>query len=270
MSTQSTLTFTPITAHDAQLQRARIAAEVQKTPMPVTVAASTPPQRRPVGRPKKARKLEDAVKDESSEKKQKRGSYSSNWFSSPYINDILEAYHRRSNNVRSAVSVLQKSAPDTRYDDLKYSTVAGWFSADHKLLPQYQRQYDDAAKLEKRGRPRLFQQQPEVEAKVIDALTRMREMGTSLNIPLVRHIFIAAIKLLVPNLLIAADPAAKPFQLSKTWISRWVREKLNWRWRKSTTAASKLPNDWEEQGIGMAKRIAAVMGMHKVSTSGGA
>ena len=36
-------------------------------------------------------------------------------------------------------------------------------------------------------------------------------------------------------------------------------------WRKATTAASKLPNDWEEQGLQMAMRIAAAMALHKVS-----
>jgi hypothetical protein len=264
MSQQTTLTFTAITAHDAQLQRARIAEEVQKA-VPLPAAPAPPPPKRTVGRPKKARKLEDAVNDEASEKKQKRGSYSSNWFQSPYINDILTAYRKCAHNSRTAVALLQKAAPDTRYNDLKHTTVAGWFAVGHKLLPQYQQQYDEAAKLEGRGRPRLFQQQPAVEAKVIEVLTRMREMGSSLNIALTRHIFFAVIKLLAPEVLIPADPL-KPLRLSSSWLSSWVREKLQWRWRKSTTAASKLPNDWENQGIMMAKRIAAAMGMHKVST----
>jgi hypothetical protein len=53
--------------------------------------------------------------------------------------------------------------------------------------------------------------------------------------------------------------------LSESFITRWVRDALNWRWRASTTAASKLPLDWEDQGIRMAMRMAALMSLHQVS-----
>jgi hypothetical protein len=40
---------------------------------------------------------------------------------------------------------------------------------------------------------------------------------------------------------------------------------MAWTWRVRTTTASKLPLDWREQGIVMAKRIAFNMQAYKVS-----
>jgi hypothetical protein len=56
--------------------------------------------------------------------------------------------------------------------------------------------------------------------------------------------------------------------LSQPFISKWVRNnpRLQFRWRARTTAASKLPDDWEEQGIHMAQRMAAIMQLYSVST----
>jgi hypothetical protein len=55
--------------------------------------------------------------------------------------------------------------------------------------------------------------------------------------------------------------------LSQPFISRFVRNnpRLQFRWRARTTAASKLPDDWEEQGIHMAQRMGATMQMFNVS-----
>jgi len=55
--------------------------------------------------------------------------------------------------------------------------------------------------------------------------------------------------------------------LSQQFISKWVRNnpRLQFRWRARTTAASKLPDDWAEQGIRMAQRMGATMQLHKVS-----
>lgn len=53
--------------------------------------------------------------------------------------------------------------------------------------------------------------------------------------------------------------------LSQPTISRWVAANLDWTWRSSTTAASKLPLNWEEEGMKMAMRIGANMEMLKVS-----
>jgi hypothetical protein len=39
---------------------------------------------------------------------------------------------------------------------------------------------------------------------------------------------------------------------------------MSWSWRQRTTAASKLPNDWRQRGIDMAKRVAYFMQIYSV------
>jgi hypothetical protein len=56
-------------------------------------------------------------------------------------------------------------------------------------------------------------------------------------------------------------------KLCSTFISVWAREQMGWSWRVRTTAASKLPMDWRQQGIDMAKRIAFNMQAYKVHPS---
>lgn len=90
-----------------------------------------------------------------------------------------------------------------------------------------------------------------------DILQRLRSNGAPINSHVVRWVMQAAIREHEPALL-------DTLQLSQQWISLWVRTHLDWRWRARTTAASKLPHDWEQQGILMAQRIAATMEMHEV------
>ena len=87
----------------------------------------------------------------------------------------------------------------------------------------------------------------------------MRDAGTAINSHTIRWVMKAVIEERCPALIDLGY-----LTLSKTFISRWAREQLNWRWRAKTTAASKLPGDWEEQGIKMAMRIGANMEIYKV------
>ena len=44
----------------------------------------------------------------------------------------------------------------------------------------------------------------------------------------------------------------------------FARNELNWSFRKTTTTASKLPKDWELQGLRMAQRIAYLVKCYNV------
>ncbi len=50
----------------------------------------------------------------------------------------------------------------------------------------------------------------------------------------------------------------KLFQVSKRFSRKFLDRYLGWTWRRATTAASKLPEDWEQQGDEMAFRVAAL------------
>lgn len=249
------LGFPVITAHDAQLQRARVAAAVAAAAGP----APPPPAKRSVGRPKRPRDPSLAPKE--SPLKKPRGKYT-DWFTSPYINDILAEYKRCGNSARRTVERLQAGAPDDRYKRLNHSTIIQWFDSAHHILPHLQAKLDAVNRvgLERgKGPVRVFVDAPEVEAEIKQMLLQMRRAGTALNSHTIRWVMRAVIEERCPALIDLGY-----LTLSKSFICRWAREQLDWRWRKKTTAASKLPSDWEERGVKMAMRIGAHMGMHKV------
>lgn len=262
---QSKLAFARMTADDAAQQRTRIAqafaAELaQKQPLPVPAL----PKRGP-GRPPKKRELQGELQSASTATNAASSSESApsakraktNWFSSPYIRDVLAAYRTNSHSAKRTVQALKREAPDNRYEQLSDSTLRSWFGADKKLLPRFQAQLDaGSASSRSNGRPSALP--TAIEAEVKQTLQKLRDTGVPLGSHVIRWTLQALFRERDPSLL-------DSLQLSQQWISQWVRAQLNWRWRARTTAASKLPHDWEEQGVLMAKRIAAAMEMHSVS-----
>jgi hypothetical protein len=187
--------------------------------------------------------------------KPRTGSYTS-WFSSPYINDVLQALRQQDYNPKRAVDVLKRNAPDQRYERLSDSTVRGWFQkGTRKLLPHFQEQLN-ALQAAKRG-GRLSAMSAEVEQECKRVLLRLRESGMPVNSHVIRWTLRAVFTEKCPSLL-------DNLRLSQQWISYWARSKMSWRWRRRTTAASKLPLDWEQLGVEMAKRVGYRMGMNNL------
>jgi hypothetical protein len=254
---QPKLPFPRIDAHDAALQRDRIAQEVAALP-----AASAAPAKRPVGRPKRALDSHAilsaaATATEGPACKKPRGQYT-NWFASPYIRDIITAYGRAGGSARAAVRALRRGAPDDRYDRLSHSTVASWFGPDHQLTEKHE-QLLEANKPSARGTgfTRVLSEEPAVEEQIKASLLQMRAAGTPLNCRVIGWVMRAIVEEQCPELL-------KHLTLSQTFVSDWARQQLKWTWRARTTAASKLPADWEQQGVQMAMRVAANMQMYSV------
>ena len=224
--------------------------------------APFPQPKRAVGRPKLKRPAEEALAaatavDELQLPTGKRGKYT-RWFNSPYINDILAAY-TRTGGARAAVTALRQSAPDDRYERLSHSTVASWFEHG-KLRPQHQQELDVGRAIATYSGPSpALLAAPGAEAAICDILLQLRKAGTPLNSHIIRWVMLAVLQEQHPSVL-------QQLTLSQAFISTWVRSnpRLQFRWRARTTAASKLPDDWEEQGIHMAQRMGAVMQMHKV------
>jgi hypothetical protein len=88
----------------------------------------------------------------------------------------------------------------------------------------------------------------------------MRAAGTAINSLVIRWVMRGIICHRAP-----VDAKVHSLALGQSYISAWARKNLKWSWRQKTTAASKLPLDWEEQGLQMAMRIAATMELKKVS-----
>jgi hypothetical protein len=228
--------------------------------------------RRGPGRPKKERDAADAVMaaataasvdDKEEEPPTKRGKYA-NWFSTPLIHDILAAYQRCDRSGEKTVAYLQRAHPklpteqEARFSHLAASTIRSWHDDNGKLLPRFAALLETAVGPRRgAGEARAFAACPEVEAEIAHVLQLMRERGSVVNIAVIRYVMRAVITKQQPNLL-------NNLQLSRTFISDWAREQMQLTWRVRTTAASKLPENWRERGVEMAKIIACLMQIHKV------
>jgi hypothetical protein len=191
-----------------------------------------------------------------------RGEYT-RWFDSPYINDIMAAWRRCGFRARATVQHLRAQAPDDRFARLSHSTVASWFERDGKLKPAYQTQLDDGRAIATgRGPCPVLLQIEGVEDAIVEHLLQLRANGAPVCIAMVRWVMAAILLEKHPD-------ALKQLTLSSAYISCFVRRhpKLQFTWRMKTTAASKLPLDWEEQGVQMAMRVAAVMQLHGIHIS---
>lgn len=187
-------------------------------------------------------------------------------FASPYIHDIIAAYHSNLHNARQTVHDLRRRFPrlttetQSRFADLAESTIRTWFDSDHKLKPQFADMLALGTTAAHRGpgRSPVFAEAREVENEIIRILSQMRTAGTVVNIHIIRCVMKAVVEQQAPEL--------ATIDFSRSFVSVWARTTLKHTWRRSTTAGSKLPEDWHSRGIEMAQRIAANIHHHKVST----
>jgi hypothetical protein len=275
------LGFARITAEAAQLQLHRIAAEAERAASEAATAAEA---RRTVeeraallrpgpGRPKLERNANDVLAAsealataDTEEPSRKRRKYC-NWFASPLIHDILAAYQLNLHSARKTVEWLQRTYPrlpteaNGRFDELSESTVRSWHGDDGKLLQRYRDALDNAQSAQRGpGRSKLLQGHPEIEDEVKQVLLTMRERGATVNVLIVRLVLRAVIMKHQPLILASA-------KLSHGFCVQWAHETMSWSWRHRTGAASKLPNNWRQLGIDMAKRVAYFMQIFSVHPS---
>ena len=262
--------FHPITADDALTQQRLALAESAAA----AAAVAAQRQRADLLRPKPGRPRGSTVlappPDESAhideQPAPKRGKYE-NWFTTPFIHDILDAYRKTGNSARKAVEQLRHQYPcratevQGRYDGLSESTVRSWFGEDKKLLPKFQAVLDEHSNVRRgQGFPSILSKSPAAEQEIKTHLQALRDRGAIVNTLVIKLVVQAVLRRITPDLL-------EELQLSKMWCSRLATEMMGWSWRVSTSAASKLPNDWRTRGIEMAKRIAYNVQLYKIHPS---
>ena len=100
----------------------------------------------------------------------------------------------------------------------------------------------------------ILSQHPVLKEKIVRALKSHREAGQPLFARNIRNLVLSIIKAENPSLL--SQEGRSGWNVSLNWVRCFVKNELNWTIRKSTTTASKLPKDWELQGLRMAQRLA--------------
>jgi hypothetical protein len=245
--------FTPITAEEKQRQDSRLAEEASTSAAAAAAdnlrAAACKP---PLGRRPKEKDVNDVLvapkEDDSDEPAAKRNKYK-DWFGSDAIHHILSVHRQWHFSSHKTVQSLR--AVSDFYADLSRSTIDSWFDKDHKLLPQYQHRLDDRSALRREAtQVKAFAEFPEAEQRIKQILTTMRENGGQVSTHVTQAVMKHVIREGCPHLL-------ESLKLSNSFIVRWLHTEMNYTWRRRTTAAAKLPLDWQQQGINMAKRIAA-------------
>lgn len=91
---------------------------------------------------------------------------------------------------------------------------------------------------------------PDILNHIFNELNILRSAGTSIDIHLVRAIFLGCLQIDAPELL-------QTFKISARYIQKFLSSYLNFSWRSTTQAAGKVPDDWDIQGYLLALRMCA-------------
>ncbi|CAM6018582.1 unnamed protein product [Sphagnum balticum] len=95
-----------------------------------------------------------------------------------------------------------------------------------------------------RGAERVLKGHEELEESLINLVKGMQGGGHPLNAPMLRVVLEGVVKVKAPQLM---RNNGRPWGLSENWVKEWICSKLGWSFRVATTAAQKVPKDWEHQ-----------------------
>jgi hypothetical protein len=279
--------LTKLTPEQAEQQRLRIADELATAnAAAATAAAARPPARGP-GRPRSAASGvttlsaactasssddENDTADTGENASSRKRPYTS-WLASDDFHIIHDAVRRRQ-SFRGAVRELQQRFPRLptqqhgKFELLHASTLRHWYARDStravKLKSEYERflgpQFDQQRVAGGGGPSSWWEQHPEATHSIIAALKVLRDedrAAIAVGLRLLRWTVAAIAKQHG-----VADPP-----LSNGSLSHFAHQFMKWSWRCRTTAAAKLPADWQRQGEQMATRIAVHIEFSKVDPS---
>ncbi len=92
-------------------------------------------------------------------------------------------------------------------------------------------------------------------------LQKMKAFGQALFGLIVQPIIQSFLDLKVPELLSGS------FKVSLEWSRKFMKAKLGWSFRMTTTTILKLPPNWEDQGIEMVHEVAYLVKTYNVLAS---
>ena len=223
--------------------------------------------KRPVGRPKKTEMVLLKPKVEKMKRTAKvRGSYT-NWFTPVLWPPIFNAM-RQCRCISTALSFLRAAYRKPRdlisvYDNLSKNSMRDWFHPNGDLKDTYKRCVKFSTYFSKSAQHcPVLESYPALKEEICSVLKKMRTAGQPLYAVCIQPIIRAIILEKAPQILEGTHATA--FRVSYEWTKNFVKSKLNWSYRASTTAAGKLPKDFEEQGRVMAQRCAYLVKVHNI------
>jgi hypothetical protein len=111
----------------------------------------------------------------------------------------------------------------------------------------------------------IFKDYPQAFDTILSTLKGMRDVNQPMDANVAQTMILGIVQALAPELLLKrTGRGGKLFQVSKRFSRKFLNRYLGWTWRRATTAANKLPEDWEQQGDEMAFRVAALCKMEGI------
>ncbi len=186
--------------------------------------------------------------------KKKRGSYT-NWFVPDLWPFIEQAVKQHPKSLYEAMFSLQHIRKPGRvgnpFDNLTISTLKGWFEKDVTGRFVLRRKYEEAIKLQSarsaaqdKGPRGILKDHPVAFQMIVDTLKGMRDSGQPLDNTIAQTVIQGIISAVAFELFERRTKSGF-FSVSRRFARKFVRRHMGWTWRRSTTAASKLPADWE-------------------------
>ncbi|KAL3693102.1 hypothetical protein R1sor_006753 [Riccia sorocarpa] len=255
----------------------------------------TPSVRRRPGRPRMHRTL-DTLPDsaavaavEAIQRNQTAGrppSYQ-NWLTPQYWPQIYRFLQRYNFHVRTAVRELKRRYPAIRgepglFDRLNESTVRQWFQKEHprqlkssvqqvlenwdliqkcdESLPETVQEIDAVERLPqslgslgRRACGDVWTGREELEQEYRALIEALKSEGSILNSVTLQIMTRAFFQWKAPEVLRVNGGT---FEASRSWIKLYLRQKMGWSFRCSTTGREKEPDGWKEKGRLMCLRMA--------------
>jgi hypothetical protein len=98
----------------------------------------------------------------------------------------------------------------------------------------------------KSGSQGIFKDHLQAFDTILSTLKGMRDVSQPMDANVAQTVILGIMQALAPELLLKrTGRGGKLFQVSKRFSRKFLNCYLGWTWRRATTAASKLPEDWE-------------------------
>ena len=108
----------------------------------------------------------------------------------------------------------------------------------------------------------MLESHPALKEEICTVLKKMRMAGQPLYAVCIQPLIKAIILDKAPQILEGTHSTA--FRVSYEWTKNFVKSKLNWNYRASTTSTGKLPKDFEEQDKAMIQHCAYLVKVHNI------
>ncbi|KAL3676233.1 hypothetical protein R1sor_026181 [Riccia sorocarpa] len=250
-------------------------------------------QKRPLGRPFARTQisalsiLHPSPVEGSAGSTSERPSKYRNWFEYGTWNLIETSLKQHNYCVREAVRYLQVKyrsvgSSSSKFDCLNESTVRYWYQDDGRTLQPHIREVVEALKDQfllkasgssegpdvgdsiplKRGNKMTFWADKEdLESAFVKRLEGIRSCGSILNSLYIQLLLIGFLRSKWPY---ALRENGGTFTCSHSWVRQWVRNRLGWSFRASTTGAAHMPMDYKEKGRILKLRMTYLVHLHGV------